>query len=430
VKYYNYEENTSSKIPYDKEPIFRQSTYKKAKSSGSGKNNKVLAFVVAILIIINIVFGVMLFSLFDKKTSSVNNNTIINVVPDTNKDISVVSTKAKLSVVCVHAGVTSLSSDYPDYQGFFNMSSKGAGVIFKDNKDDGDAYMLTCYHVVRGYTGQIFVLLYDSFVPVKASMVYYSSVYDIAVLKVSALTEYIKSSAKPAEIADSSMLIEGDVSIAVGNPLGAGIAVTSGNISKTVDLVKVDGVTHRVMRTDAPINNGNSGGGLFNNKGELIGIVNAKATDNISNNSFIDSVAYAIPSNVAVSLGNNIIENKMPVKATLGIEMMVDPSVDSSDGSTGVVFDVIDGKVIPVQSVIVSRISEGSKFEMYDKITGFSYGDTVVKMVNLYSFDDHAFNLKIGDKVTFFIERDGKEKTLSIIIKEVVSADYEDWYGL
>ncbi len=421
MKYYDYEENSTSKIPYDKEPIFRQSTYKKPKSTGSGKSSKVLSFVVCILIIVNLILGGVIISSLKNKGDGGVDNTIINISPNSNIDIAAVSSKAKLSVVCVHAGLTAASSDNPDYQGFFNLASKGAGVIFQDDKEKGEAYIVTCFHVIRGYTSQAFVLLYDSFIPIKATMVYYSSIYDIAVLKISSSSEYINSSATPTQIADSSIMIEGEGAVAIGNPLGAGFAVTDGIISKTTDLVKVDGITHRVIRTDAPINNGNSGGGLFNNNGELIGIVSAKATDNTANGNFVDCVAYAIPSNVAISLANNIIRNKMPEKAVLGITMGVDPK--------GISFDVINGKTISVQSVTVNLVDEGSLFKMYDKITAFSYGETVVRVTNLYSFDDHAFNLKVGDKVTFFIERDGKDMTIEVTIEEVVSADYRDWYG-
>ena len=65
---------------------------------------------------------------------------------------------------------------------------------------------------------------------------------------------------------------------------------------------------------------------------------------------------------------------------------------------------------------------------MYDKIVGFSYGDTVVNMVSVYSFDDHAFNISKGDVVKFFVERDGKQITISVKITEEVSADADDWY--
>lgn len=416
MKYYNSDESTN-KIPYDKEPIHRQSAQKRQKNKNY--NQGYLPFVMCILIVANIIFGFWIFKTVKNDDVDVN-NTIINIESTSNVDVSAVSSKAKMSVVCVHAGLTTASTDNPDYQGFFNMSSKGAGVIFQDNKTTGEAYIVTCFHVVKGYTNQIYMLLYDSFIPQKASLVYSSTIYDVAVLKLTASQEYSKSSAEPAKIADSSLLIEGEGAIAIGNPLGGGISVTSGIISKTTELVDVDGITHRVMRIDTPINNGNSGGGLFNTNGDFIGLVSAKATDNYATNKYVDCVAYAIPSNVAISIANNIIRYKMPVKAMLGISLMV--------SSEGVSFNLIDGKYVPVQTVVVSQVEDESGFEINDKITGFAYNETVVNMISLYSFDDHAFNISKGDKVKFFIERDGKAKTLEVEIKEVVSADTQDWY--
>lgn len=417
MRYYESEEN-SNKIPYDKEPIYRQTSYKKQKNNNS--KSGVSSLLLCVIIIINVLLGVLVIKGVGGEKKGVE-NTVININSQANVDVSAVSSRAKLSVVCVHAGFTTASTDNPNFKGFYNMSSKGAGVIFKDNKVQGEAYIVTCFHVVKGYTGQIYVLLYDSFIPQKASLVYYSSIYDVAVIKLTASQEYSNSHSEPARIADSSMLIEGDGAIAVGNPLGTGISVTSGIISKTIDLVDVDGITQRVFRIDAAINNGNSGGGLFNYNGEFIGLVSAKATDNTSHGSYIDCVAYAIPSNVAISIANNILRNKMPIKAVLGVTFLVH--------SSGIDFDVVDGKYIPVQAVIVSETESDSLFEINDKVVGFSYGDKVVNMINLYSFDDHAFNISKDEVVKFFIERDGKSATINVRIKEVVSADYQDWYG-
>ena len=419
MKYYNADEGVN-KIPYDKEPIHRQSSYnKKSKSSSMGGGNKLLSLVVCALVVISVVFGFSLLKLSKERPKGTQTN-IVNINSNGTMDVSAVSSSAKLSVVCVHAGVTTESTESPDYQGFFNMKSKGAGVIFRDNKNSGEAYIVTCFHVVKGFSSQIYVLLYDSFTPQKASLVYYSSIYDVAVIKLTASSEYTKSYSRPAEIADSSLVLEGDGAVAIGNPLGAGFSVTSGIVSKITDLVDVDGVVNRVMRTDAPINGGNSGGGLFDSNGKLIGLVNAKATDNASQGSYIDCVAYAIPSNVVISIAENIVRNKMPVKAVLGITLMVD--------SSGVSLDIIAGKYVPVQTVVVSQTGTNSLFKMNDKIIGFAYDDKVVNMINLYTFDDHAFNIDKGDTVKFFVERDGKQITIDMTISEVISADYQDWY--
>jgi len=422
MEYYDYEEKTN-KIPYDKEPIHRQSNYQKAKTTSIKSGSKLTALFVCLMLLVNVVLGIVLVKVLKKDDNGVN-NTIISIESPASIDVALVASKAKKSAVCVNAGLTKGSTESPDYQGFFKMASNGSGVIFRDDKTAGTAYVLTCFHVVRGLTNQIYVLLHDSYIPIKASLVYFSSIYDIAVVKISASSEYINSSSVPAEIADSSLVIEGDRVVAIGNPMGAGFSVTDGIVSKTTDLVDVDGVTHRVMRTDAPINAGNSGGGLFNDKGELIGLVSAKTTDNVSKNEYIDCVAYAIPSNVAFSIAENIVRNRMPVKAVLGVEMMVYD--DPSDSIPGITYNIINGKYVPVQNVVISKATK--EFKMYDKIVGFSYGDTVVNMVSVYSFDDHAFNISKGDVVKFFVERDGKQITISVKITEEVSADADDWY--
>lgn len=424
MKYNDYEDGQVDKIPYDKEPIYRQSNYKKSKvSSAKIVPNKVLTFIVCLLIVFNLVLAGLVVSVLNRDSGGTN-YTSVNITNNSASNVSAVANKAKLSVVCVHSGYPSTGED-SSYQGFFNMRTKGAGVIFEDDKENGSAYIVTCYHVIKGNTSSVYILLYDSFVPIKASMVYYSQIYDIAVLRVTNSNEYKTSSATPAEIADSSILVEGDMAVAIGNPLSSGISVTEGTVSKTTDLVRVEQITQRVIRTSAAINSGNSGGGLFDENGKLIGIVSAKATDNPTTNSYVDNVAYAIPSNVAISLAYNIIRNTRPMKAVLGISMVV--------GTTNVSFNLVDGKYIAVQEVLVGNVEAGSAadeagFEVYDQIVGFRYGDTVVNMLNIYSFEDHVFNLSVGDAVTFTVIRNGLQREITVTIDEMVSADLENWY--
>lgn len=434
--YYESEHN-SDKIPYDKEPIIRQTNYKKSKPSSS-KPSKALSLIVCVLVVFNIILSCLVISSLKDDGPQINNTTV-NINSEVNTDVAAVSTKAEQSIVCVHAGLTIGSSSNPNYQGFYNMSSKGAGVIIEDDKNAGDAYIVTCYHVVKSYLSEIYVLLYDSFKPIKAQLIKYSSIYDIAVIKIEGSSIYSSSYSTPATIADSSMLLKGDGAVAIGNPLGSGIGITSGKISKTTDLVKIDNTMHRVLRTDAAINGGNSGGGLFNMSGELIGIVNAKATDNPSANSYIDNVAYAIPSNVAISLAYNIIRNTNPVKPSLGFSLLVS---DPSD-QPGIKYDIINGRYIPVQTVVVSEVISGSSaakaecvnnkslkgLDIDDVLVGFKYGETLVNVTDLYSFDDHAFNINRGDKITLFIERDGVSLEFVVTVENVVSADARDWYG-
>ena len=367
----------------------------------------------------------MISVLKDNKSGGVKNTTV-NITSSSTVDVAAVTSKAKLSAVCVNAGYTTDSTETPNYQQFFKMKSNGAGVIFEADKETGEVYVVTCYHVVKGYSTQAHILLHDSFVPEKATLVGYSSVYDIAVLKIENSKEYAKSASKPCDVANSAMCVLGEGAIAIGNPQSMGFSVTSGIVSSLTDLVPVDGVVRRVLRTSAAINGGNSGGGLFNAQGELIGIVTAKALSIPAQNNYIDNMAYATPSNVAYSLAKNIIRNTRPVKAVLGLELWA--------GSNGLTDDVVDGELITKQKVVVNKVEAGSVaesagFKKDDVIIGFVYGDTVVNVTNTYSFEDHAFAINKGDKVTFYIERNGSPMDISVTIKETVSADNQNWFN-
>ena len=423
-----YEEKQKKKIPYDKEPIVRQTNYNKKarKSSGGGASSKSLTFVVCILVALNLILsGLVVSVLKDNKNGGVNNTTV-NITSTSTVDVSAVTSKAKLSAVCIGAGYTTDSTEKPNYQGLFKMQSKGAGVIFDGDKEDGVVYIVTCYHVVKGYSKQVYVLLHDSLVPEYATLVGYSSVYDTAVLKIENSNEYKKSASRPCDVADSAMCILGEAAIAIGNPQAMGFSVTSGVVSGLNDLVPVDGVVRRTLRTSAAINGGNSGGGLFNAQGELIGIVTAKALSVPSQNNYIDNMAYATPSNVAISLAKNIVRNTRPRKVVIGLELWAD-----ADGLTD---DVINGELITKQKVVVNSIDANSVaykagFKQYDQIVAFAYGDTVVNVTNTFSFEDHAFAISKGDKVKFFIERGGVPQEITLTIEDDVDGDNQNWFN-
>ena len=404
------------KIPYDSRPIIRQpantSRRRSERTSSSGNG---LTLIVCVLVVLNLVLSGLVFTLI-KKNANVQNNTTINIETSGTLDVSAATSKCRSSVVRIHAGLPTgyASSTTVDYAMFSKLKSKGSGVVFEDEKENGICYIVTCYHVVCGYDSQIYVILNDSFTPVKASLVSFSSKYDIAVIKIDN-DLYKTSSAAPAEIADSSLVIDGDACIAYGNPQGTGFSVTNGVVSKAVDLVTVNNVVNRVMRTSAAINAGNSGGGLFDATGKLIGIVNAKTGDVPSSNSYIDNIAYAIPSDVAISLAKNILRNSLPKRADLGITLGV--------ANVNETYDIVNGRQIMKQTIFVTEAKEGSAFQVNDQLVNFIYNGNIVNVRNLYSIDDHIFNFDVGDVITFQVLRNNVLTTLEITINAMVSAD-------
>lgn len=174
-------------------------------------------------------------------------------------------------------------------------TSAGSGVIISEK-----GYILTCNHVVDGAT-RITVTLNDSSNSYTAALVGQDSGSDLAVLKISPLES------EPLTVAThgiSDNLVVGEHVVAIGNPLGTlGGTVTDGIISAKARQVKTDNGVMTLLQTNAAINSGNSGGGLFNLKGELIGIVNAKYAE-----SGVEGLAFAIPIDTAYEVEKDLIQ--------------------------------------------------------------------------------------------------------------------------
>ena len=174
-------------------------------------------------------------------------------------------------------------------------SGAGSGVIISS-----DGYILTCAHVVSG-ASQITVTIGDT--DYTATVVGEDDTSDVAVLKIDA------TGLTPATVGDSDSLSVGDSVLAVGNPLGElGGTVTSGIVSALNRSVTIQGTsstnTMSLIQMDASVSPGNSGGGLFNMNGELIGLVNAK-----SSSSDAEGLGFAIPINDAIQVAQDLLEN-------------------------------------------------------------------------------------------------------------------------
>ena len=168
-------------------------------------------------------------------------------------------------------------------------SGAGSGVIY-----DPNGYIVTNYHVTDETATSINVVLYDG-TKYAAQFIYGDELADIAVIKIE------KTDCDYALFGDSDAMTYGDLVLAIGNPQGLGLSVTDGIISRPGELVTVGNSTMNLLRTSAAINGGNSGGGLFNLNGELVGIVNAKLAA-----STIDNIGYAIPSSTVVKCINDL----------------------------------------------------------------------------------------------------------------------------
>lgn len=233
--------------------------------------------------------------------------------------------------------------------GEFNMPSTsrenalGSGVIVSPQ-----GYILTNNHVVDGAT-DIRVTLSDKR-EFQAHVVGTDPKTDIAVLRIEA------QNLDPITIGDSSKVQVGDVALAIGDPFGVGQTVTSGIISATGrgNLGIED--YEDFLQTDAPINPGNSGGALINDRGELVGINTAILSHGSGGN---EGIGFAIPSNLARGVMNELIANGHVTRAYLGIYLQdVTPAIARAFGEKQIE-GVVVGDVSPDSPAKAAGIQRG-----------------------------------------------------------------------
>ena len=229
------------------------------------------------------------------------------------------------------------------------------------------------------------------------------------------------SDACEVDVADSDEIVVGDTAIAIGNAQGYGISSSFGIVSvdsEYITMTAADGsttVSFRVMRTDTAVNSGNSGGGLYDNEGKLIGIVNAKIVDD-----GVENIGYAIPSNVAVSIAENIIDychgtdEERVQRSLLGI------TVSTSDSKA--IYNSETGSFTIEETVSVYEVTEGSLadgiLQAEDVLVSATLNGEVTEFTRQYHIIDMMLEVRVGDVVILKVLRGGEEKTVSISITE------------
>lgn len=260
----------------------------------------------------------------------------------------------------------------------------GSGVIIKSN-----GYIITNSHVIEG-ASKINVTLHNE-KSYEAKLIGADEENDIAVLKINAKNLPVVT------YGDSSELSIGDMSVIIGNPLGElGGTVTAGIISSLDREITINGQPMTLLQTDASVNPGNSGGGMFDQYGHLIGIVVAK-----SSGSDVEGLGFAIPINTAADIAQQIMKNGKAV-STSGYSGMT--YVQNQNGS-----------------VYIKEINES-----FSKQAGFKVGDQVlaiddVAISDLDTLSSTIKKHKSGDKVTFTIARDGHRLEISLTLRTKTS---------
>ena len=272
------------------------------------------------------------------------------------------------------------------------LMALGSGVIVHR-----DGTILTNHHVIDG-AEQIQVELTNHRV-FKAKVVGSDPPSDLAVLKIDA------KDLDALSLGNSDQVRVGDIALAIGNPLGLGQTVTAGIISAKGRATGLsDGSFEDFLQTDAPINQGNSGGALINTRGELIGI----SSQILSTSGGNIGIGFAIPSNMARNILDQILEGGKVHRGQLGVSIQpMTPELASKFGLSDVQGALVNS-VIPNGPAAKAGIRQG------DVIVDFN-GAAVTDGNTLRN---HVASTAPGTKVNLGIFRDHQKQQIQATLGE------------
>lgn len=316
-----------------------------------------------------------------------------------------------------------LLSSFTVYAANNQTSQQGSAVLYAINEDKNDAYLLTNYHVAYisgtfsgSIASRITCSLYgNAQTSFNCTYMGGSASSDIVLLRAN-LTDIraVNDQIKPVTLASGYSV--GETVYAIGNAEGEGISATKGIVSVDSENIymEVDGTrrTHRAMRIDAAIYHGNSGGGLFNINGELVGITNGGDQDD-------QNINYAIPLPLVKGTADNILhyysDNDSSTmlgayKATLGINVTSENSRYIYDEQTGKGHIKED---LTVSSVNSLSIASSMGLRAQDVLTKIIVNETEFPLERSYNIYDALLTARAGDTLKVVYKRSGANETTS-----------------
>jgi len=267
----------------------------------------------------------------------------------------------------------------------------GSGVVLS-----ADGLILTNTHVIEG-CDSVTVTLYDDTV-YDAKLVGADTTSDIALLKIEA------KGLRAAEFGESADLAVGDKVAAIGNPLGETfrMTLTDGIVSAIERGINYNGHSMNLIQTNTAINEGNSGGALYNMYGQVIGITNMKM---MSTYSSIEGIGFAIPSSTVKSVSDSLVKyGEVRGRTSIGITVGPVPETAAEH------YDLPSG-------LYVSAVSEGSDA----KTKGIQVGD-IITACNGVPVDENEDiisvknTLSVGDSMSFTVWRDGESFDVDVVL--------------
>jgi len=293
-------------------------------------------------------------------------------------------------------GITNKSVVY--YRDFFfgqtyeqPQEGYGSGIIISE-----DGYIVTNNHVVEN-AQELYVILQGG-KEVEAKLIGKDPTTDIAVVKID------EPNLTVAKIGDSDKVRQGELAVAIGNPLGHELAgtVTVGVISAVDRILQVDGKEFKLLQTDAAISPGNSGGALVNANGEVIGMNTLKLSSSAS-----EGLGFAIPSNVFVPIVQQLIENGKIERPGLGVVV-------------GEVSEEMTKEYGYPKGVIIVQIAKGGAADK----AGLLPNDVILaiegkEVTTLDQLKEAINQHKVGDVIQLRVWRSGKEFDLPIKLQQL-----------
>ncbi len=388
----NYRTIEDNKAPvYSKDFTKKETSVKKKRRSGA-------VWVALLCILLSLISGFAGAWAYNKYFAPPATSVVYeSVTPETT---SVASEPTSLADVIdkLKPSVVEVRTEVVTYGNFFGQSiSQGAGSgVFLTS----DGYIVTNFHVIKN-SNSVTVTTTDG-KEYPANVIGYDEEEDLAVIKIDG-TDF-----SPAVIGSSSAARVGDTAIAIGNPLGTlGGTVTTGIVSALDRQIEVEGQMMNLLQTNAAVSPGNSGGGLFNVKGELIGIVNAK-----SDGEDVEGLGFAIPSDTVKRVTADIMENKTTSRVSTGPILGV-TVVSVNNEETAKQYNVTRYGVY----IVAVNPEYGSEK------AGLKVGDYIISVDGTAVYDSQDISdvlnqHKVGDSVEVQVIRDNQVRSFTVELME------------
>lgn len=241
-------------------------------------------------------------AILQEKLDNQNNNSSFVVVTEDGLTPSQIYENNIASVVAINCTVTTTSMGQT-----YTSTPAGSGFVMTE-----DGYIVTNHHVIDGASSVSVVFVNGN--TMDAEIIGSDSTNDIALLKVEA------EGLQAVKLGSSDELKVGEQVVAIGNALGElSFSLTVGYVSGMDRDITTDGTVINMIQTDVAINSGNSGGPLFNSRGEVVGITSAKYSGTTSSGASIEGISFAIPMDDVIGMLEDLRDYGYIKSAYLGI---------------------------------------------------------------------------------------------------------------